>query len=303
MWWRDMKKALQICILLLVLAPMAFPQSETQPFFLLEKQVKAQRGWMLSKENLSDKFNAERIRLEGNFEAELFKYLGTDIEKHYWIAWFLVEPDYLHGNKPMPYVALLIQQQALSLLRGKTDEESLGNMVQLSVSAAVLSKELGLASLAATYKQEAERLSSKNADLKAWYPAMSEYKHCLYDSIGRDGGKNSRPSPCKKVETSGEKKPHVIRVALGVLEKKALSKPPAIYPEEARSKGISGEVMVEILIDQSGNVESARALSGPPQLQEAALKAARQARFPVTKLGGEPAKVVGALIYSFLAQK
>jgi TonB family protein len=258
---------------------------------------------MLSKENLSNKFNAERIRLEENFEGELFKYLGTDIEKHYWISWFLVEPDYLHGSKPLPYVALLIQQQALSLLRGKNDAESLGNTVQLSVSAAVLSKELGFGSLAVSYKQDAERLSAKNADLKAWYPAMSEYKHCLYDSITQDSGKNPRPSPCKKVETSGEKKPRVIRVGLSVLESKALSKPPASYPEEAKSKGISGEVMVEVLIDESGNVESARVLSGPPQLHEAALKAARQARFPVTKLGGEPAKVVGALVYQFPAQK
>jgi TonB family protein len=298
-----MKKALAGFILIVVWAPIAFAQREASPFFLLDKQVKQQRGWMLSKDKLSDQFNAERIRLEGEFEAELFKYLGTDVEKHYWISWFLVEPDYLHGNKPLPHVALLIQQQALSLLRGKTDKQSLGNMVQLSVSAAVLSKEMGLGSLAEIYKQDAERLSAKNEDLKAWYPAMSEYKHCLYDSIGRDRGKAPQSSPCKKVETPIEKRPLLVRVGVGVLEKKAISKPAASYPAEARDKGISGEVMVEVTIDESGNVESALALSGPSQLQEAALRAARQARFSVTALSGKPVKVVGILTYQFPAQK
>jgi hypothetical protein len=60
-----MKKALHSFLLVLVLVPLAFSQSENSPFFGLEKQVKQQRGWMMSKETLSAKFNAERIGLRG----------------------------------------------------------------------------------------------------------------------------------------------------------------------------------------------------------------------------------------------
>ena len=82
-------------------------------------------------------------------------------------------------------------------------------------------------------------------------------------------------------------------------DEKLLAKPKPKYPDIAKSKGISGNVFVFVLTDTDGNVTSATIHSGPPLLQEAALEAAKQARFPLTKLSGVPIKIRVLLKYDF----
>jgi protein TonB len=88
----------------------------------------------------------------------------------------------------------------------------------------------------------------------------------------------------------------------GVLNGKAvrLVQPP--YPAIARSAHASGQVRVQIVIDENGNVISATPVSGHPLLQGAAASAARQSKFTPTKLSGMPVKVSGVIIYNFVAQ-
>jgi periplasmic protein TonB len=88
----------------------------------------------------------------------------------------------------------------------------------------------------------------------------------------------------------------------GVLNGKAvhLTQPP--YPAIARSAHASGQVMVQVLIDENGNVLSAHASSGHPLLQAAAVAAAKSSKFTPTKLSGQPVKVNGVIIYNFVAQ-
>lgn len=293
-----MKRLIEVTFLLALLTVPVLAQDDKPPFYLLDKQVKDQRGgWAGSKQDLSAVFNAERIRLGDKFEAELLKYLGNDVEKHYWISFFLESLSYLHSNKPLPHLSLLIKQQALSLLRGKTDQESLGDALKLSVTAAVLSEDLGLHALAETYKKDAEKILASDSDFRAWFPGMSEYDRCLYDSIGAD-----KKVPCKKDEAANQ--PRVRRPIMGgVLNGKAVSKPAPIYPEEAKAQGISGVVTVEVLIDEEGKVESVRGVSGHLLLQEAAVNAARQARFTPTRLSGQPVKVSGRLTYNFVLKE
>jgi TonB family protein len=88
----------------------------------------------------------------------------------------------------------------------------------------------------------------------------------------------------------------------GVLNEKAISLPVPRYPEIARAAKASGSVTVEVTIDETGHVVEARAVSGHPLLQAAAVDAARQAVFAPTRLQGEPVKVAGALSYKFTAQ-
>ena len=88
----------------------------------------------------------------------------------------------------------------------------------------------------------------------------------------------------------------------GVLNGKAISLPKPGYPPIARAAHASGTVVVQVLIDENGNVVSARALSGHPLLQAVAVGAARQARFSPTKLSGQPVKVTGVIQYNFVAQ-
>ncbi|MGH9907214.1 MAG: energy transducer TonB [Pyrinomonadaceae bacterium] len=88
-------------------------------------------------------------------------------------------------------------------------------------------------------------------------------------------------------------------VSGGVLNGKAVSLPTPVYPEAARRTRTSGTVVVEVVIDETGKVVSAEASGGPVVLREAAVQAARRARFSPTKLSGQPVKVSGLINYKF----
>lgn len=87
----------------------------------------------------------------------------------------------------------------------------------------------------------------------------------------------------------------------GVLNGKARSLPKPAYPPAARAVRASGAVNVQVLIDESGNVVSASAVSGHPLLKAAATSAARSAKFSPTMLSGQPVKVSGLITYNFVA--
>lgn len=86
----------------------------------------------------------------------------------------------------------------------------------------------------------------------------------------------------------------------GVLNGKATSLPPPTYPASAMSARVSGPVVVQVLIDENGNVLSAHATSGPSLLQPAAVEAARAAKFSPTKISGQSVKVNGVITYNFV---
>ncbi len=96
--------------------------------------------------------------------------------------------------------------------------------------------------------------------------------------------------------------PRAAPISGGVLNGKAISLPKPAYPPIAKAAHASGTVVVQVLIDENGNVVSAHAVSGHPLLQGAAVGAARQAKFSPTKLSGQPVKVTGVIQYNFVAQ-
>ena len=96
--------------------------------------------------------------------------------------------------------------------------------------------------------------------------------------------------------------PRAAPISGGVLNGKAISLPKPPYPAIARAAHASGTVVVQVVIDENGNVISAHAVSGHPLLQGAARSAALQAKFSPTKLSGQPVKVTGVIQYNFVAQ-
>ena len=88
----------------------------------------------------------------------------------------------------------------------------------------------------------------------------------------------------------------------GVLNGKAIKLVQPPYPAIARAAHASGQVTVQVLIDEEGNVIAAHAVSGHPLLQPAAIAAARQSKFTPTKLAGQPVRVTGVVIYNFVEQ-
>jgi protein TonB len=87
-----------------------------------------------------------------------------------------------------------------------------------------------------------------------------------------------------------------------LLMSKVISLPQPPYPPMAKQIGVHGAVPVQILIDESGRVIAAQAVSGSPMLTTAAKEAAMRARFTPTILSGTPVKVQGTIIYNFVLQ-
>ena len=87
-----------------------------------------------------------------------------------------------------------------------------------------------------------------------------------------------------------------------VLNSRALSLPKPAYPIIAKQVGVQGAVSVQVLIDETGKVVSAKAVSGNPMLMPAAQQAAFGARFSPTKLGEQAVKVSGVITYNFILQ-
>lgn len=92
----------------------------------------------------------------------------------------------------------------------------------------------------------------------------------------------------------------VIRKA--VLNGQALLLPKPAYPPIAKQLRVQGTVNVQVLIDETGKVVSAKAVSGNPALVGAAQNAAFGARFSPTMLGDQPVKVSGVITYNFILQ-
>lgn len=111
---------------------------------------------------------------------------------------------------------------------------------------------------------------------------------------------DSRPAPAPS-EQKREARPRT-PVSGGVLNGKAINLPRPVYPSAARNAGASGKVVVEVTINEDGKVVEAHAVSGHPMLQQAAVQAARLARFSPATLSGQPIKVTGTISYTFVWQ-
>jgi TonB family protein len=86
----------------------------------------------------------------------------------------------------------------------------------------------------------------------------------------------------------------------GLLNSKATALPKPVYGQAAQAVRASGEVKVQVMVDENGDVISASAVSGHPLLRQAAEQAARLAKFATTMIAGQPVRVQGIIIYNFV---
>ena len=91
-------------------------------------------------------------------------------------------------------------------------------------------------------------------------------------------------------------------VSKGVITSIAIFLPKPTYPPIAKQAGARGAVNVQVLVDESGHVVSAKAVKGHPLLMAAAQQAAMGARFSPTRLGDQAVKVSGMITYNFVLQ-
>ena len=72
------------------------------------------------------------------------------------------------------------------------------------------------------------------------------------------------------------------------------------YPPVAKQMGASGQVVVQVSIDEQGNVVAAKALSGHALLRTPAEAAARQSSFNPVKVGDKTIRATGTVVYNFI---
>jgi TonB family protein len=90
---------------------------------------------------------------------------------------------------------------------------------------------------------------------------------------------------------------------IGPVNGRAINLPQPAYPPVAKAAGVQGPVNVEILIDETGRVLSARATGGHPLLRLESEKAAYRARFSPTLLQNQPVKVKGVITFNFILNR
>ena len=111
----------------------------------------------------------------------------------------------------------------------------------------------------------------------------------------------TEPPPARPAPTpTPQRSDRPVALPPTIIASKAIDKPAPPYPQIAKVAGIQGPVAVQIVVDEQGRVVSAKATSGNPLLQPAAIQAAFRARFTPTILNGQPVKVTGSITYNFV---
>ena len=169
----------------------------------------------------------------------------------------------------------------------------------------LVTKEQFLSSFVLPQKQNeppasvASEKKPEDAEAAATPETQKREPHAAGSEGSTDTPTDAKPPETKPADPANANAQGRRPISGGVLNGKAISLPPPTYPAEARAARISGAVTVQITVDEYGNVLNARAVSGHPLLQAAAVSAAQQARFSPTFLMGEAVKVTGVLVYNF----
>jgi periplasmic protein TonB len=116
------------------------------------------------------------------------------------------------------------------------------------------------------------------------------------DSTSKAEARDPEPPPAVKRPSARPEPPR----SLGVVNGRASHLPKPAYPAAAIALNVQGKVDVQVLIDESGNVVSAKAINGHPLLKDAAERSARNARFSPTLLSNVPVKVTGVIVFNFI---
>jgi TonB family protein len=82
-----------------------------------------------------------------------------------------------------------------------------------------------------------------------------------------------------------------LHVGDGVKTPRVLTKTPPVLPEAALASGIAADVVLSVVVDRDGRVATARAVSGPAGLRNAALDAVRQWSYEPAIQDGRPVAV------------
>jgi protein TonB len=90
-----------------------------------------------------------------------------------------------------------------------------------------------------------------------------------------------------------------VRVGGDIKEPKKIKHVDPVYPEEAKSAGVQGVVILEVVIGTDGKVKSTKILRSVPLLDNAAADAVKQWVYTPTLLNGEPVELLMTVTVNF----
>jgi protein TonB len=105
--------------------------------------------------------------------------------------------------------------------------------------------------------------------------------------------------PAPPVPAPPPPQPRLVRVGQGVREPKRIVNVQPDYPEFAKRAQVEGVVILEAVIDVTGNVDQVRVLRSVPLLNDAAIRAVKQWKYTPTELNGVPVPVLMTITVNF----
>lgn len=153
---------------------------------------------------------------------------------------------------------------------------------------------------AGVFWKRALETASINGDTLASKQVMIARYTC---ALRKSDNKKELEAFNKKLQENTPKPKEVKFINGGVINGKARNLVKPAYPVEAKQARAQGNVEVDVLINEKGEVVSACAISSPhPALADSTEIAAYQSSFSPTTLEGKPVKVSGRIIYRFIPQ-
>ncbi len=118
--------------------------------------------------------------------------------------------------------------------------------------------------------------------------------------LGGAGPPRGLPPPPPPPQKPKVRQP--IRVGGDLQAAKLISKVDPEYPPLAKQARISGTVLLQITVNEQGDVSSVKILRGHPLLVRSAVDAVRQWKYAPTILNGEPVPVIATVTVNFTLQ-
>lgn len=171
-----------------------------------------------------------------------------------------------------------------------------------AIPTAILSQRLGSRTLPADY-------GAGDSSYNSQYPTLLR-RRTLLPLAAESGGEpelvasNNLPTVFRDGRRSpGSSAATIVRpVSLGIMAGNIVYSPAPAYPPAAAAARVQGEVRVQAEVDRDGNVASARVISGPPLLRDAAVDAVQRWRYRPYLSAGRPVAMSATAVVDFQLQ-